>query len=82
MTETETKHNSNLENINDIFKIPICYNDKVKKLNDNVITDLELVRPINEDEKSIYDNIFKPSNKLSVKFVGVFCGTMLGACFK
>ena len=69
---TETKNNSSLENINEIFKIPICYNDKVKKLNDNVITDLELVKSINEDEKSIYDNIFKPSNKLSGKVIEQF----------
>jgi hypothetical protein len=69
---TETKNNSNLESINNIFKIPICYNDKVKKLNDIVITDLELVKPINEDDKSIYDNIFKPSNKLSNKVIEQF----------
>ena len=69
---TETKNNSSLENINEIFKIPICYNDKVKKLNENVITDLELVKSINEDEKSIYDNIFKPSNKLSGKVIEQF----------
>jgi hypothetical protein len=69
---TEIKNNSSLENINEIFKIPICYNDKVKKLNENVITDLELVKSINEDEKSIYDNIFKPSNKLSCKVIEQF----------
>ena len=32
----ETKKDSSLENINDIFKIPICYNDNVNKLNNNI----------------------------------------------
>lgn len=69
---TETKNNSCLENINLVFKIPICYNDNVKKLNHNIITDLELVKSIQTDETSIYDNIFKPSNKLSTKVVEQF----------
>ena len=66
---TEPKNNDSLENINKIFKIPICYNDNVKKLNNNVITDLELVKT---DETSIYDNVFNPSNKLSTKVIEQF----------
>ncbi len=68
----ETKDNDSLESINEIFKIPICYNDNVKKLNNNVITDLELVKTIEKDETSIYDNVFKPSNKLSTKVIEQF----------
>ena len=68
----ETKNNDCLENINEIFKIPIYYNDNVKKLNNSVITDLELVKSIETDEPSIYDNVFKPSNKLSSKVIEQF----------
>ena len=69
---TEANNSSSLENINEIFKIPICYNDKVKKLNNTVITDLELIKSIETDETSIYDNVFKPSNKLSTKVIEQF----------
>jgi hypothetical protein len=69
---TESKNNDSLENINEIFKIPICYNEDVKKLNNNVITDLELIKTIETDETSIYDNVFKPSNKLSTKVIEQF----------
>jgi hypothetical protein len=50
---------------NDVFKIPILYNEKVQKLNKNIITDLELVQTVDCEETPIYDNVFKPSNKAS-----------------
>ena len=52
-------------NINTAFKIPICYNSKVQKLNDNILTELEMVKSIHKEEMPIYDNVFKPSNKAS-----------------
>ena len=55
--------------INDFFKIPICYNDKVQKLNDTIIIDLELVKSIDKEESPIYDNVFKPSNKASEQVI-------------
>jgi len=54
-----------------IFKLPIEYQSKSKKqtLNQNIITDLELINVIdntnntnNTNNKSIYENIFNPSN--------------------
>lgn len=63
---------NNLEKINEIFKIPICYNTKVKKLNDNVVNDLELYKSINEEEKPIYNNIFRPENRLSQHMIPQF----------
>jgi hypothetical protein len=69
---TDTKTNSSLDNINEIFKVPICYNDKVKKLNNTVVSDLELVKCVEKEETSIYDNIFKPSNKVSTKVIEQF----------
>ena len=56
-------------NVNDIFKIPIFYNPNVQKLNDNIINDMELVESINTEETPIYENIFKPSNKLSLQVI-------------
>ena len=65
----EVPQNKNNHNVNDIFKIPIFYNTNVQKLNDNIINDLELVESINAEESPIYENIFKPSNKLSLQVI-------------
>ena len=70
-TETEkTQQNQySLEKVNDIFKIPICYNDKVKKLNTHIVCDLELIKTKEEEETSIYTNVLKPANRVSSKVV-------------
>ncbi len=72
MTVTEkefSSENENKDNINNTFQIPICYNENVQKLNDNIITDLELVQSIDKEETPIYDNVFKPSNKASSQVI-------------
>ena len=69
---TDIKLNSSLDNINDIFKIPIIYNNDIKKLNESVVNDLELVNPIDKEDTSIYENIFNPSNKASKKVIEQF----------
>jgi hypothetical protein len=66
------QQNNNLEDVNTIFKIPICYNNKVKKLNQSIINDLELIKATDKNETSIYDSVFKPSNKLSTKVIEQF----------
>jgi len=71
---TDVKLNSSLDNVNEVFKLPIVYNQNVKKLNDNVINDLELVNSIDKDESSIYDNVFNPTNNPSKKVVEQFVG--------
>jgi len=65
----DTKLNSSLDDVNTVFKIPIFYNKNVKKLNESVINDLELVKSLDKDEPSIYDNVFKPSNKPTNKII-------------
>ena len=50
--------------INNVFKMPIQYNDKTRKLNENIIADLELVKTIEQKEIPIYNHIFKSSNIL------------------
>jgi hypothetical protein len=73
MSDTKlNQQNNNLEDINTIFKIPICYNNKVKKLNQSIINDLELIKATDKNETSIYDSVFKPSNKLSTKVIEQF----------
>ncbi len=61
--------NTNNDNINTKFVIPICYNKNVRKLDNDVITQLELVENIDKDEIPIYNNIFKPSNKASSQVI-------------
>ena len=61
-----------LDDINNVFKIPICYNTKVQKLNANIVADLELIKTVEPDENSIYDNVFRPSDKCSNKVLEQF----------
>jgi hypothetical protein len=42
--------NSSLDSVNEIFKIPIIYNKDIKKLNDTIVNDLELVTSIDKEE--------------------------------
>ena len=70
----------------EIFKLPICFNPKVKILNEHIITDLELKNTIDineingtkekekEKEKSskpIYNYIFNPTNSLGDKMIKI-----------
>jgi hypothetical protein len=62
-----------LDNINDIFKIPIFYNEDTKILNENVINDLELVESnINNSETPIYEHLFKPNSESDIKVLTQF----------
>ena len=54
-----------LDAINEEFKLPIYYNQENKKLNETVLTDLELVKSINDEDEPIYNYVFKPTNILS-----------------
>lgn len=67
--EQDFRSENQKNDINETFKIPICYNENVQKLNDTIVTDLELVESIDKEESPIYDNVFKPSNKASLQVV-------------
>lgn len=71
---SDTHLNLSLDNVNEIFKIPIIYNNNATKLNDTVINDLELLNSVDKDESSIYDNVFNPSNKPAKKVIEQFAG--------
>jgi hypothetical protein len=66
-------NNEKIENINDVFKLPITYNENVTKLNDTIINDLELLSltatetTTNSENKPIYEYVFEPSNTLGKK---------------
>ena len=54
-----------LENKNyEIFKLPINYIQNKKELPDNLKTDLELLKTVEKNNNSMYQNLFNPTNKL------------------
>ena len=44
-----------IKQINEIFKIPMHYNENKKELNTHIIDDLELLKNVTNDKKSLYD---------------------------
>jgi hypothetical protein len=73
MTSTSISNSEkDKHNVNNIFKIPILYNDKVQKLNDNVVTELELTKTKEDDQQPIYNNVFKPLNTPSLQVIEQF----------
>jgi len=52
-------------NFNDIFKLPIYYNENKISLNKNIVADLELVNTIDENNKPILEYCFNSNNQLS-----------------
>ena len=71
--------------INNVFKMPIQYNDKTRKLNGNIIADLELVKTIAKEKEeeeeegskekegeAIYNHVFKSSNILGKTVLEAF----------
>jgi hypothetical protein len=71
-TNANAKLNQQLIAVNDVFKIPICYNKEVKKLTENIVTDLELINTFEKDETSIYNCVFKPNNKPAAQVIKQF----------
>uniref|UniRef100_A0A6C0HCJ5 DNA mismatch repair proteins mutS family domain-containing protein n=1 Tax=viral metagenome TaxID=1070528 RepID=A0A6C0HCJ5_9ZZZZ len=60
---------SNIEKINEHFKVPILYNDKKVKLNENIITDLELIETIDPSGTPMYQYAFQPKTNFGKKVV-------------
>jgi len=54
--------NNYSKEINNYFKLPIFYNSKKQNLSSTIITDLELVKTIQENEIPIYNHVFSPSH--------------------
>jgi hypothetical protein len=68
-TRKETIKETKINNINEIFKLPIFYVDKKTELKENIITDLELIKSIDTDASAvpILYNTFQPTNCLAKK---------------
>ena len=58
---------SKINEINNFFKIPIYYNDNKVEINQNIISDLELVKTIDASSNSIYTYFFDNNNDVSTK---------------
>ena len=58
---------SNIEKINDSFKLPISYNEGKVKLNKNIITDLELTETLDPSCTPMYNIAFQPKTNLGLK---------------
>jgi len=68
-TQKEDIKETKINNINEIFKLPIFYQDKKTELKENIITDLELIKTIDTDASCspiLYDT-FQPTNCLAKK---------------
>ena len=58
---------SNIEKINDSFKLPISYNEGKVELNKNIITDLELTETLDPSCTPMYNIAFQPKTKMGLK---------------
>lgn len=68
--ESSLKKPALFENMEYTFKIPITFNPKVKKLNNSIVSDLELIKTIDDNkENPIYNDIFNPSNRPAKKIM-------------
>jgi energy-coupling factor transporter ATP-binding protein EcfA2 len=54
---------------NEHFKLPIYYNEQKNLLKENIITDLELIKPIDSSSNSIYSYVFDNLNTFSKKSI-------------
>jgi hypothetical protein len=63
--------NSNINNIQDFFHLPISFNTEKKQLDSHIITDLELVTCLDKKSTSIYSHVFNPSNCLGKQMLTV-----------
>jgi hypothetical protein len=63
---------SNIEKINDYFKVPISYNNEKIKLSENIIADLELLETVDPSGTSMYEHAFQPKTNFGKKVVEQF----------
>lgn len=67
--ETEEKNVSVVENINEHFNLPICFNKERVELKQNIATDLELTKTIDPSCNPIYHFYLDTSGNLSEKII-------------
>jgi len=64
---------SKINDINDHFKLPICYNKNKVELNKNIIKDLELIESVDASCNTIYEFCFDNDNDVSKKLNQQLC---------
>jgi len=60
---------SNIEKLNNYFKVPILYNKEKQQLNENIITDLELIETIDPSGTSMYQHAYQPKTIFGRKVI-------------
>ncbi|NDA90916.1 MAG: hypothetical protein EBY20_08490, partial [Alphaproteobacteria bacterium] len=61
---------SNIEKINDHFKLPIFYNERRMELNKNITTDLELIKTVDPSGcNPLYHYAFQPKSVFAAKVI-------------
>ena len=65
---------SNIEKINEYFKIPISFNNQAYTLNQHIIEDLELIRAIDPSSTPIYQHTYQPKTSLGKKVLEQYPG--------
>lgn len=60
----ENKKEKSTQQVYKLFKLPIEYNDKTRKIFPNLKTDLELTKNIDPTKKSIYQHILNPQTNI------------------
>jgi hypothetical protein len=60
---------SNIENINHYFQLPISFNSSQMELNDNIVNDLELKTTYDASSVPIYNYVFQPKTSFGKKVV-------------
>jgi len=76
----DNKKNVVYENINEVFKLPITYNENVTQLNETIVNDLELLsltttnteKEDKENNKPIYEYVFEPTTSIGKKVLNDF----------
>jgi hypothetical protein len=63
---------SNIEQINDHFKLPISYNEKRMELQKNIISDLELIKTSDSSYEPLYKYAFQPKTCFGNKLIEQF----------
>ena len=67
--EKQFETNNLLNKLNDVFKLPIYYNEKKVEIKENIVKDLELINNQTNDSSCnpIYTFLFNNDNDVSIK---------------
>jgi len=67
------QHNFSIDEIKNVFKLPIHYLKDKSTLETNIHSDLELTELKDNSNNCLYDNVFEPKNQLSKTTTRLWC---------